>query len=100
MVFLGGPGTLPTEPMLEHGGNELLFVDARYEIPVPRVSVPIVGPPTLALRTALGGVTVNQFPSLTQLVGVRLAAGFIYGEVLMEPATRHAHGDIGITIGR
>lgn len=100
LVFLGGPGTLPTEPMLSHGGNELLFVDARYEIPVPGVVLPLLGAPTVSLRNVLGGVAVDHFPSLTQLAGVRLAAGYVYAEVLMEPATRHAHGAVGITVGR
>ncbi|HVX38949.1 MAG TPA: hypothetical protein VHB25_05175 [Gemmatimonadaceae bacterium] len=100
LVFLGGPGTLPTEPMLGRGGNELLFVDARYEIPIPQVTVPLLGTPSVALKSVLGGVALDRFPSLTQLAGVRLTAGYVYAEVLMEPSTRHAHGSVGLTFGR
>lgn len=100
MVFLGGPGTLPTEPMLDRGGNELLFVDARYMVPVPQVSIPLLGTPTLALKNVLGGVTVNRFPSLTQLAGLQLIAGYVYAEVLMDPSNRHVHGSAGLTVGR
>src|SRR6185312_2653397 len=37
VAFLGGPGTLPTLEPLTLAGNELLFADFRYNIPVDAV---------------------------------------------------------------
>lgn len=99
-AYLGGPGTLSTLHMLELGGDQLLFVDARYNIPIDRFQLPFVGPPVLILREALGGAAVDAFPTIHQASGVRVAAGFLYAEFMVDPARRHGHVSAGITMRR
>jgi hypothetical protein len=99
-AWLGGPGTLPTLELLQLGGDELVFTEARYSIPLERVQLPFVGPPTLSFREILGGAGSSGFPEIRQAAGVRLAVSFVYGEVLVDPDRRHARFGVGFSIGR
>ena len=86
--------------MLELGGDQLLFVDARYNIPIARYQLPFIGPPVVILREALDGAGVGEFPAIHQASGVRLAAGFLYAEFMVDPARRQGHLSAGITMRR
>jgi hypothetical protein len=99
-VYLGGGGTLPTLDMLSLGGDELLYLDFRYNIPIERVEIPFVGPPVVTLREAVGGVDIGRFPTLHQAAGVRLSGGFLYVEYLVDPAARRGHAGFGISLRR
>ena len=99
-AYVGGPGSIPTIDMLSRGGDQLLYMDARYEIPLDRVTLPLAGAPIVTLREILGGAALGRFPTLAQATGVRLSAGFFYVEWLVDPATRRQHHTYGVTIGR
>jgi len=99
-VYLGGGGTLSPLDMLSLGGDELLYLDFRYNIPIERVEIPFVGPPVLTLREAIGGVDVGRFPTLHQAAGVRLSGGFLYVEYVVDPTARRGHVGLGISLNR
>lgn len=99
-AYLGGPGSIPTLEPLSLFGNELLFLDFRYNIPISTVQLPSVGPPTLSLREVLGGAEINRFPTIHQSVGARLSASVLYGELMLDPVARRLHFGVGISIGR
>jgi hypothetical protein len=90
-AYLGGPGTMSTLAMLELGGDQLAFFDARYNIPIERFQLPFIGPPTLTLREALGGAAIGGFPTILQASGVRLADCFLYAVFMVDPARGHGH---------
>src|SRR5260370_11439733 len=99
--YLGGAGTLGTiEPLLSLGGDELLFLENRYIIPVPALKLPLVGSPTVTLRHILGTAAVQHLPALTQIVGLRLSPLLVRGELLMDTRTRKAEFHAGLSLAR
>ena len=99
-AYLGGPGTIPTLDLLERGGDRLVYVDARYDIPIARVVLPFVGSPVATLREALGGAGTSGFPTLAQATGVRLSASFVYLEVMVDPVSRTVFKGVGLSLAR
>jgi hypothetical protein len=99
-AYVGGSGSIPTLDMLSLGGDQLAYVDARYDIPIDRVRLPLGGSPVVTLREILGGAAIGRFPTLAQATGVRLSAKFLYVEWLIDPATRHQHYSYGVTVAR
>ena len=99
-AYVGGPGTIPTLEMLQFGGDQLLYLDAAYSIPVERLKLPLVGPPTVMLRHAMGSAGVGRLPELEQATGVRLIVSILYGEFLVDPVTGHKHGTVGLSFAR
>jgi hypothetical protein len=99
--YLGGSGTLSTiEPLLSIGGDELLFLESRYIIPIQRVSLPFLGSPTVTLRHILGAADIQRMPALTQIVGFRVAIAVVRGEILMDPASRKTEVHFGLSLVR
>jgi hypothetical protein len=97
-AYVGGPGSISTLELLERGGDELFFIDARYRIPIEQIQVPLVGPPTLIVREVLGGATVGRFPTLAQATGLRLGLSIFYVEVMVDPANRHVSKGFGLSL--
>jgi hypothetical protein len=97
-AYIGGPGSIPTLGLLERGGNQLFYLDARYAIPFERVQVPMVGSPIITLRDILAGAAESRFPNLSQAAGVRVSIGFFYGELLVDPVSHHTYKGFGISI--
>jgi hypothetical protein len=98
--YLGGPGTMPFLEMLEQGGGELLLVDQRYSIPLPRYRLGFMGSPTLQLRHRVGSAGLTGLPELEQMVGVGVSLTVIRGEVQLNPATGEARLTAGFTFAR
>jgi hypothetical protein len=98
-AYLGGGGTLPTETFLGRGGDEVLFIDSRYEIPLP-VALPIAGVPSITFRHILGGAGVQSLPDLTQIVGARLSVPFVRVQWLINTATRKTKFTAGLSLSR
>jgi hypothetical protein len=98
-AYLGGPGTIVLLEPLELGGDYLLFVDGRYDIPLPLV-LGTFGPPTLTLRQMLGSAGVGHLPRLEQRVGVRLTVSYVRLDVLADPVTRRVHVGAGLSFAR
>jgi hypothetical protein len=86
-AYLGGSGTLPTYDLLEFGGDQLVFLESRYVIPVRRVRLPYVGSPTLTLRHMIGAAGPASLPDFEQNVGLRLAVGPVRVDFVFDPRT-------------
>lgn len=95
--YLGGTGTLPTFPVLELGGEQLLFIESAYNIPITPLHVPILGPPVLSLRHAIGAAGVGQLPKFEQNLIARIALGVVFAEYAIDPATRDDAFSLGLS---
>jgi hypothetical protein len=69
-AYLGRAATLPLLQLLQLGGDQLLFLDSEYSIPINRLNLPFVGPPTLIVAHYLGTAGVGSLPDLQQEIGV------------------------------
>jgi hypothetical protein len=99
-AYVGGIGSIPTINMLSRGGDELIYLDGRYNIPIDRIQLPLIGPPVLTLRTVLAGADTARWPSLAQAVGVRASASVVYAEYLIDPSNRHGFFGVGLSLQR
>jgi hypothetical protein len=99
-AYLGGSGTLPTVDMFSLGGDQLVYVEGQYAIPISSFDVPLLGPPVIFLRDATGGAAVGEFPELHQNIGIRLGFGPMYVGFAVDPATRRWHFDGGFSLPR
>lgn len=98
--YLGGSGTLPTFDLLEFGGDQLLYFDARYNIPITRIQLPLVGPPVLSLRYMIGSAGVGSLPSFEQNLGLRLAIRLVKVDFAVEPNSGDTKVSVGLTMMR
>jgi hypothetical protein len=99
-AYVGGWGSIPTLSLLARGGDELIYVDGRYNIPIDRLQLPLIGAPVVSLRNVLAGADVGRWPSLAQATGVRLSASIAYAEWLIDPANRHGFFGVGLSFAR
>ena len=98
--YLGGAGTLPTFDLLEFGGDQLLFAEGRYIIPVDRIRIRYLGSPTFTARYIVGGAGVGKLPSLEQNVGARVAISLIRVDYLVDPSSRKSVFSLGLSLFR
>ena len=98
--YVGGPGTVPTLDLLELGGDQLLYLDARYNIPIERITLPLGGSPTLTLREVVGGADRGRMPTLEQAMGFRLSLSVFHFELMLDPVRHHVHESVGISAAR
>lgn len=98
--YIGGVGTLPTFDLLQFGGDDLFYLDSRYEIPFERILLPYLGSPTVVLRHALGAAGVGKLPALEQNLAIRLELSFVKAEFALDPRTHKHDLDIGLSISR
>ena len=99
-AYLGGAGTIPLLDLLAQGGDQLVFLDGRYEIPLDSISLPVLGSPTITLRHLLGAAGVQRLPRLEQRVGLRVALSALRVEVLADPVTRRGRVGLGLAFVR
>jgi hypothetical protein len=99
-AYLGGAGTLATERLLGAGGDELLFVDGVYMVPIGRVRIPLLGSPAAGVRYAAGSAGLRELPKFTQNVGVRLALSLARVDILVNPATGETNVGLGVAVLR
>ena len=97
-AYFGGPGTFPMIDILSEGGDDLVFLDSRYVIPLHGVNLPLVGMPSVTLRHLLGGAAVSAFPDLHQAAGLRASVKVLYAEVLYDPDQRRGRGGVGVSL--
>jgi len=98
--YLGGAGTIPMLDLLEQGGDQLLFADSRYDIPIDRIVLPLLGSPVVSLRHLFGGAGVGSLPTLEQRVGLRLSLSVLRVEFLVDPDTRGTELTLGVSFAR
>ena len=100
-AYLGRGGTLPLLDLLEQGGDRLLFVESRYEIPVAAIVLPRIGSPTLHLRHLMGSAGVGALPALEQELGVGVGISVLRFEATFDAAgDRDPRYGVVVTIGR
>jgi hypothetical protein len=85
-AYLGRVGTLPLMELLEQGGDQLLFVESRYTIPVFGVVLPLLGMPTIFLRHLMGAAGVGSLPKLEQEIGAGIGIKMIRFDVTTDVA--------------
>ncbi|MFN2635866.1 MAG: hypothetical protein ABR585_02410 [Gemmatimonadaceae bacterium] len=86
-AYLGGAGTLATVNLLALGGDNLLYVQGDYTIPINIIQLPFVGGPFVALRYAAGNAGVGRIPPLIQNVGVAVGVGPLRVDYAIDPAS-------------
>jgi hypothetical protein len=69
-------------------------------IPIPWIEVPLLGRAFVAPRFAAGAAAVDGFGRTVTNVGLRVGAGFISIDVMVNPSTHRAGRGIGIPILR
>ena len=94
--YLGGSGTLPTFDVLEFGGDELLFVENRYNVPIDRLSYPIFGTPVVTVRHMMGAAGPGRLPDLEQNLGVRLTVFLLRLDYTIDPASSDREFSVGV----
>jgi hypothetical protein len=85
-AYLGRGGTLPLLELLEQGGDELLFIDSRYAIPMTPIVLPLVGYPTVYLRHAMGAAGVGTLPKLEQEIGAGIGVKMLRADFMVDVA--------------
>lgn len=99
-AYLGGSGTLPTFDLLEFGGDELVYAEGLYSIPINRIVIRYVGSPRIGLRYMIGAAGVGRLPSLEQNLGLRLALGLVRVDWTIEPVDGESEISFGVTFRR
>lgn len=99
-AYLGGSGTLPFLGLLTEGGDQLLYVQSAYSIPITAVNIPFAGQPMLQVRHLLGGAGVGHLPKFEQNVGVRLALSFVRLDAMVDPARGKVRVSAGLSMAR
>lgn len=99
-AYVGGSGTLPFHDVLAQGGDELLFLDQRYSVPVARVVLGLLGVPIVQLRHRLGGAGVDRLPSFDQVLSLGVIVSVLRVELQVDPATRDTRVSAGLSLAR
>ncbi len=97
-AYLGGSGTIPSLFLLEQGGDQLVWVETRYTVPVPVVRLPVVGPPNVTLRHIVGGAGADRLPALTQNLGLRVTVALLRLDYTFDPSGR-GRRDFSVGVG-
>jgi hypothetical protein len=99
-AYIGGSGTISTMETLEQGGDQLLFIDSRYLIPLTRPRLPLLGAPVITLRHALGSAGVGTLPDFEQNIGLRLTLAILRFEVVVDPARDIVKTGVALSFSR
>ena len=98
--WLGGTGTFRLLPMLSLGGDEVLFVESDYIIPIQRVNIAYLGMPAVIVRYMIGNAGVQQLPSLEQQLSLGASLSFFRAELRVDPARHSAQFGVGLSVTR
>lgn len=99
-AYLGGSGTVPTRPLLSLGGDQLLFVESRYVVPLRGVTLPFVGSPLVTLRHLAGSAGVTKLPPLVHNVGVRVTVSAVRFDFVIDPDNRDTDWGVSLAFFR
>jgi len=88
-AYLGRASTLPLLQLLELGGDQLLFLDSEYSIPIKRLALPFVGSPTLIVTHYMGTAGVGSLPDLQQEIGLGVSVNLLRAALVFD-----ASGDL------
>lgn len=86
-THVGGPGTLPTLSMAAHRGDQLVFLESSYMIPVPFVDLPLLGTPTARASFVTGTAwhADTPMPAWEQNLGLGFAASYFVVQAFVDP---------------
>jgi hypothetical protein len=98
--YLGGSGTIITLPLLSFGGDELLYVESSYRIPLDKINFRFVGAPSITVRHMIGSAGIGKLPPFEQNLGVRAALSFLRFDVVVDPVRRDWDLGLGVTTAR
>jgi hypothetical protein len=98
--YLGGSGTLPTVRLLSMGGDQLLFFESMYTVPIEQISVTFVGSPSVSLRHMIGSAGIDRLPGFVNNVGIRLAWSLLKADFVLDPETRDTDFSVGLSFAR
>jgi hypothetical protein len=99
-AYLGGSGTIVTRDLLELGGDQMLYVESQYTLPLERPRLPFVGSPTIALRHMVGGAGVGRLGDFVQNVGVRVSISLLRLDYAIDPSTRDSRFGVSLSLFR
>jgi hypothetical protein len=85
-AYLGGSGTLATVNLLALGGDQLLYVQGDYTVPIDRIELPYLGSPFVGLRYSAGNAGEGKLPPLIQNLGVGAGVSFFRVDYSIDPA--------------
>ncbi len=103
-AYLGGSGTLATVNLLALGGDNLLYLQGDYVIPIDRLVLPYLGSPFVALRYAAGNAGLGRLPPLIQNLGVGAGVSLFRVDYSIDPArnrsplSRRSAFSIGVSL--
>lgn len=98
--YLGGSGTLPTRRLLSMGGDQLLFVESMYTVPIERISVKFLGSPSVSVRHMIGSAGVDRLPGFVNNVGLRVAMSILKVDYVIDPESGDTSFSFGVTFAR
>jgi hypothetical protein len=97
--LIGGPGTLPTLEKGELRGDNVVFLQSTYSVPLDFLTLPLAGVPELAARHAVGSawVTETDAPRWEQNLGTGLNVSVADLFLYFDPAAsdRDPHFSVG-----
>ena len=100
-AYLGGSGTLPVmNDLLSLGGDQLVFVDSRYDIPIEGIRIPFAGSPMFTLRHRAGSAGIQRLPRIVQNVSAMVTVSLFRVEYAVDPASRKQSVNAGLSIAR
>jgi hypothetical protein len=98
-AYLGRAATLPLLELLEQGGDELLFIESEYSVPILGIVLPKVGSPTLFVRHLMGAAGVGSLPKLEQEIGLGAAISLLRADVVFDASgDRDTRFSIGFSL--
>jgi hypothetical protein len=98
--YLGGSGTLPTVRLLSMGGDQLLFFESMYTVPIEQVSVKFLGSPSVSVRHMIGSAGVDHLPGFVNNVGLRVSWSLLKADFVLDPETRDTDFSVGLSFAR
>lgn len=99
-AYLGGSGTLAFLDLLEQGGDELLFAEQQYTIPIERIRLALLGSPTVLLRHRLGSAGIGSLPRFEQVLGLGVVLTLLRAELQVDPASGAMRFSAGLSFSR
>ena len=93
--YLGGTYTLPPFDILALGGDELVWLSTRYDIPLTGIKLKLLGSPTVSAQYAGGAAGIKRLGRIEHSLGVRLAISLLYVSFDIDPRTGHGALNVG-----
>jgi len=98
--YLGGSGTLPTRLLLSMGGDQLLFLESMYTVPIEQISVKFLGSPSVSLRHMIGAAGVDRLPGFVNNLGLRVSMSIFKVDYVIDPETSDTDFSFGLSFAR